>query len=318
MCRIGAFLRYTYIVVLQYCTWGKHSLFITTTRSWSSSHSLCYLSLPHRGWSLSLYCSAWHMWHRLTLDRWVHFDVNSNCTNRESSHWPCPACVVDHRVLRLSGSPLCLPETSIPALRDLPVLYGFVHHVAHQSLGSTLRFLWWSGLLAEQNWRLRTLNITCSYSEHMLPKLLDSTFCLLLCLLTTVHALGTSCSAPLGQGTAVPDDPFWLETIKHQGTAAFNPNPATYQVFRNVKVSALEKLWPDLTISAWPGFWCQGWWCYRWHSSDQVSEQFCFTLLTLQLDQRGHISRKSVWAGNMWLFDVSSVLFNMWGRAQHL
>jgi len=46
----------------------------------------------------------------------------------------------------------------------------------------------------------------------------------------------------LGQGTAVPDDPFWLETIKHQGTAAFNPNPATYQVFRNVKVSALEKL----------------------------------------------------------------------------
>jgi len=46
----------------------------------------------------------------------------------------------------------------------------------------------------------------------------------------------------LGQGTAVPDDPFWLETIKHQGTAAFNPNPATYQVFRNVKVGALENL----------------------------------------------------------------------------
>lgn len=119
MCRIGAFLRYTYIVVLQYCTWGKHSLFITTTRSWSSSHSLCYLSLPHRGWTrwrLSLYCSAWHMWHRLTLDRWVHFDVNSNCTNRESSHWPCPACVVDHRVLRLSGSPLMSPRNIYPSV----------------------------------------------------------------------------------------------------------------------------------------------------------------------------------------------------------
>jgi len=251
-------------------------------------------------------------WHRLTPDRWVwHFDVNSNCVNRESSHWPCPAYVVHIKFCDYLGHLLFLPETFISTLRNLPVLYDFVHHVAHQGLGSTLRFLRWSGLLAEQNRRLRAFNVTCSYSEYMLPKLLDTTFCLLLCLLTTVHALGTSCSAPLGQGTAVPDDPFWLETIKHQGTAAFNPNPATYQVFRNVKVGALENLWLDLTTSAWSGFWCQGWWYYGWHSSDQVSEQFCFTLLTLQLDQRGHISRKSVWAGNMWLFDVSSALFNM-------
>ena len=28
---------------------------------------------------------------------------------------------------------------------------------------------------------------------------------------------------------------YWLADIKHQGVAAFNPNPATYQVFRNVK-----------------------------------------------------------------------------------
>lgn len=28
---------------------------------------------------------------------------------------------------------------------------------------------------------------------------------------------------------------YWLENIKHQGVAAFNPSPSTYQVFRNVK-----------------------------------------------------------------------------------
>lgn len=28
---------------------------------------------------------------------------------------------------------------------------------------------------------------------------------------------------------------YWLENIKHQGYAAFNPDPASYQVFRNVK-----------------------------------------------------------------------------------
>ena len=28
---------------------------------------------------------------------------------------------------------------------------------------------------------------------------------------------------------------YWLENIKHQGIAPFNPSPGTYQVFRNVK-----------------------------------------------------------------------------------
>ena len=51
----------------------------------------------------------------------------------------------------------------------------------------------------------------------------------------TVSGLGSSCSAPLGSGTASPTDPYWLETIKHQGTSPFNPNPGLYQVFRNVK-----------------------------------------------------------------------------------
>ncbi|KAF8549344.1 glycoside hydrolase family 55 protein [Imleria badia] len=48
-------------------------------------------------------------------------------------------------------------------------------------------------------------------------------------------ALGSSCSAPLGGGTASPTDPYWLETIKHQGTSPFNPSRSSYQVFRNVK-----------------------------------------------------------------------------------
>ncbi|KAF7359302.1 Exo-beta-1,3-glucanase [Mycena sanguinolenta] len=48
-------------------------------------------------------------------------------------------------------------------------------------------------------------------------------------------ALGTSCKAPLGAGSAAPGDPFWMQNIKHQGIAAFNPDPKTYQVFRNVK-----------------------------------------------------------------------------------
>jgi glucan 1,3-beta-glucosidase len=29
--------------------------------------------------------------------------------------------------------------------------------------------------------------------------------------------------------------PYWMENIKHQGIASFNPNPNNYTVFRNVK-----------------------------------------------------------------------------------
>jgi hypothetical protein len=34
---------------------------------------------------------------------------------------------------------------------------------------------------------------------------------------------------------AIAATAYWLETIKHQGISAFNSDPATYQVFRNVK-----------------------------------------------------------------------------------
>ncbi|KDR79424.1 hypothetical protein GALMADRAFT_223633 [Galerina marginata CBS 339.88] len=56
-----------------------------------------------------------------------------------------------------------------------------------------------------------------------------------LALASLVSGLGTSCTAPLGAGTSGANDPFWMETIKHQGKSAFNANPSTYTVFRNVK-----------------------------------------------------------------------------------
>lgn len=62
--------------------------------------------------------------------------------------------------------------------------------------------------------------------------LLVASACLLLA--PFVSALGSSCSAPLITGQAAPEDTYWLQNIKHQGTSAFNPN-STYQVFRNVQ-----------------------------------------------------------------------------------
>jgi len=53
--------------------------------------------------------------------------------------------------------------------------------------------------------------------------------------LTCVAAFDSKCSAPLGKGCAGKDEPYWLEKIKHQGIAAYNPDPTGYQVFRNVK-----------------------------------------------------------------------------------
>lgn len=42
-------------------------------------------------------------------------------------------------------------------------------------------------------------------------------------------------AARLLAAAAAPSCDFWMETIKHQGYAAFNANPGSYQVFRNVK-----------------------------------------------------------------------------------
>ena len=61
----------------------------------------------------------------------------------------------------------------------------------------------------------------------------------ILCSMTIVAGI-EPCDQPLGPGTAAPQDPFWMQTIKHQGIAAYNPKPHEYNVFRNVKVGSLK------------------------------------------------------------------------------
>lgn len=51
---------------------------------------------------------------------------------------------------------------------------------------------------------------------------------------TKANGTNTS-SAPSSTGTSGSCAPYWLENIKHQGVASFNPNPDNYTVFRNVK-----------------------------------------------------------------------------------
>lgn len=51
----------------------------------------------------------------------------------------------------------------------------------------------------------------------------------------SIAAVDTSCLTALDAGAAAAGDPFWMESISHQGISAFNPNPSMYKVFRNVK-----------------------------------------------------------------------------------
>ncbi|KAF8203427.1 exo-beta-1,3-glucanase [Mycena galopus ATCC 62051] len=69
----------------------------------------------------------------------------------------------------------------------------------------------------------------------MLSLFLSSRIAAVISYATLVYSLGTTCTTPIGRGTAAPASPFWMQNIKHQGIAAFNPNSTTYQVFRNVK-----------------------------------------------------------------------------------
>ncbi|CAE6353085.1 unnamed protein product [Rhizoctonia solani] len=54
-------------------------------------------------------------------------------------------------------------------------------------------------------------------------------------LVSSVQSLGTTCTAPLGLGTAAASDPYWMQTITRRGGSPYNPSPSTYKVFRNVK-----------------------------------------------------------------------------------
>ncbi|KAI0687135.1 exo-beta-1,3-glucanase [Cytidiella melzeri] len=47
--------------------------------------------------------------------------------------------------------------------------------------------------------------------------------------------IGSQFSSVSDKGTAGPNDPFWMESITHQGTAPLNSDASTYKVFRNVK-----------------------------------------------------------------------------------
>ena len=51
-------------------------------------------------------------------------------------------------------------------------------------------------------------------------------------LLSLCASLGPQCSSPLSP--SYPSQ-FWVETIKHEGTAPFNGNPSVYPVYRNVR-----------------------------------------------------------------------------------
>ncbi|KAL6310407.1 exo-beta-1,3-glucanase [Sparassis latifolia] len=50
-----------------------------------------------------------------------------------------------------------------------------------------------------------------------------------------VSGHGSLCISPLVAGNSTPSQPFWLEDMVQRGTSAFNADPATYQVYRNVK-----------------------------------------------------------------------------------
>jgi hypothetical protein len=55
--------------------------------------------------------------------------------------------------------------------------------------------------------------------------------------LVELISLAPSLTDDLGfaTGEGFPPAPYWLEDIRHQGISAFNSDPDTYQVFRNVK-----------------------------------------------------------------------------------
>ncbi|GLB40558.1 putative glycoside hydrolase family 55 protein [Lyophyllum shimeji] len=53
--------------------------------------------------------------------------------------------------------------------------------------------------------------------------------------ISSVAALGSQCSGAIGGGSAAAGDPYWMQTIKRNGTSPFNPNTGGYKVYRNVK-----------------------------------------------------------------------------------
>lgn len=77
----------------------------------------------------------------------------------------------------------------------------------------------------------------------------------------------------LGIGTADPNEPFWMEKIKHQGISPFNSNATEYKVFRNVKVSSLPSRISRLfylLFNNLSGLRRSWWWGSWWYCCHQV------------------------------------------------
>jgi hypothetical protein len=69
--------------------------------------------------------------------------------------------------------------------------------------------------------------------------------------------VGAQACTPLGKGIARASDPWWMETIKHQGSSPTNPDPSGYRPFRNVKVVQFIPVLETI-LSQTTGFRCCG------------------------------------------------------------
>lgn len=98
-----------------------------------------------------------------------------------------------------------------------------------------------------------------------------------------VSGLGTSCTAPLGAGTSGKNDPFWMQNIKHQGTAPLNSNPSSYTVFRNVKVKYKPLIIDPLHQIFFTGLWSCWRWSERWYIRHQVKNYYIFWSIFLHV-----------------------------------
>jgi len=71
---------------------------------------------------------------------------------------------------------------------------------------------------------------------------------------TASQVVEVDATLSLDHGAAIAEEPFWLESIKHQGSSLYNSN-VTYQVFRNVKVYTTTTLsqisLPQLSLGFW-------------------------------------------------------------------
>lgn len=84
---------------------------------------------------------------------------------------------------------------------------------------------------------LKILSPCSSHSSNILSSAQVTVYTTIVAPYPTTSNGTSTYSTPLSTGT--PElwscAPYWLEGIKHQGVAYFNPNPKSYSIFRNVK-----------------------------------------------------------------------------------